>query len=372
MSHQSGIQVSEELAKTFAEAVADGNTRILRVSIINESLTPNGSTPVKGNFEQDYDDITSFLEDTTPAYILMRLDTKASSGEYEWLLVTYVPDHAKVRDKMLYASTRNTLTKELGDYRFTDTLYGTLSSEVSLDGYRKHQKHKAAEAPLTQRERELAEIKQAEAKAVSDYQGTTTRKSYAPGVAFPVTEKAQEALRVLNQSKEAREHNFVSLVFDKETIDLDTASHVPRSEIKNAIPAHAPRFTFYVCEHESDGNTQESIVFVYTCPPSSKIREKMLYSASRANIIKAAESMADLKVVKKLETSDPTDITEEYLLEELAPPVSTRPSSSSSVDSRGSGSSVVSDRIQMLGGTRAGGFKRPVPPGRRRPTGNQS
>jgi twinfilin-like protein len=53
------------------------------------------------------------------------LDEKTSTGEYKWLFLCYVPDHAKVRDKMLYASTRATLTKELGDYRFADSIYGT-------------------------------------------------------------------------------------------------------------------------------------------------------------------------------------------------------------------------------------------------------
>lgn len=69
--------------------------------------------------------IDDYLEATTPAYIFVRLDEKASTGEYKWLFLCYVPDHAKVRDKMLYASTRATLTKELGDYRFADSIYGT-------------------------------------------------------------------------------------------------------------------------------------------------------------------------------------------------------------------------------------------------------
>jgi twinfilin-like protein len=56
---------------------------------------------------------------------LVRLDSKSSAGEYNWLFVAFVPDNAKVRDKMLYASTRATLTKELGDYRFVDSMWGT-------------------------------------------------------------------------------------------------------------------------------------------------------------------------------------------------------------------------------------------------------
>ncbi len=58
-----------------------------------------------------------------------------------------------------------------------------------------------------------------QAKAVSDYQGTTTRKSYAPGVAFPLTEKAIESLLELKKEKQERTCNFVSLVFIKTGFD---------------------------------------------------------------------------------------------------------------------------------------------------------
>ncbi|KAG1452733.1 hypothetical protein G6F56_007742 [Rhizopus delemar] len=90
-----------------------------------ESLVPNGTTPVQDNFEKDYQHVAQYLETNTPSYVFVRLDEKASTGEYNWLFLSYVPDNAKVRDKMLYASTRATLTKELGDYRFVENFYGT-------------------------------------------------------------------------------------------------------------------------------------------------------------------------------------------------------------------------------------------------------
>lgn len=51
-----------------------------------------------------------------------------------------------------------------------------------------------------------------QAATVSDYQGTTTRKAYTTGIAFPFTEKAIEALSQLTNAKEERAANFVSLV----------------------------------------------------------------------------------------------------------------------------------------------------------------
>ncbi|CAO3698797.1 unnamed protein product [Rhizopus stolonifer] len=353
MSTQSGIKVSEELSKNFADAVSSGDVRIIRVSIIDESLVPNGTTPVQDNFEKDYQHVAQYLETSTPSYVFVRLDEKASTGEYNWLFLSYVPDNAKVRDKMLYASTRATLTKELGDYRFVENFYGTDKSEFSWDGYKRHLAHKSAEAPLTRREQELAEIKAAEAKVVSDYQGASSRKSYAPGVAFPLTEKTIESLLELKKDKQDRTYNFVSLYLDNEKVDTDGVNNVSIKELQKTISENAPRFTFYIF----DDGSKESLVFIYTCPSSSKIRERMLYSSSKSNVITAAENDASIQIVKKFETSDLDDLTEEYFKEEL---------DSSKLNSIGATGSVVGDRINMLGGAKQG-FKRPVAPGRRRP-----
>ncbi|CAO3689390.1 unnamed protein product [Umbelopsis vinacea] len=360
MSNQSGIQgniyrlVSQELAAAFANAVSSGQTRILRISIAKESLIENGQSPVSGSFEEDFGELQKYLDESQPAFILVRLDSKTSAGEYNWLFIAFVPDNAKVRDKMLYASTRATLTKELGDYRFVDSMWGTNPTEFTLDGYKKHKSHQTAEAPLTARERELAEIKLEESKAASNHMGTNVRKTYAAGVAIPLSEEAHAALKELGKSD--RPHNYVSLRLENEneTIQLDNASTVSVGNLAKTVPSNSPRFTFYAYDH---GEEEASLVFIYTCPPSSKLREKMLYSCSRGGAIATAEAEADVKVVKKLETSDPSDLTEEYLKEEIVG-VSTPGSSSSG--------SIVGERIQMLG-QKPGGFKRPVAPGRRRP-----
>ncbi|ORX46574.1 actin depolymerizing protein [Hesseltinella vesiculosa] len=364
MSHQSGIKVSEDLARTFADAVAQGNTRLLRVSIVHESLASTASMEVQGTFDQDFEKVVDYLEDKTPCFVLVRMDEKRSQ-EYQWLFLSYVPDDAKIRDKMIYASTRATLTKDLGDGKFADNMYGTQKSEFTKDGYKKHLAHKQADAPLTQRERELAEIKAAEAQTASDYQGTSERRTYTPGVAMPMTDEAKDALKALMQAD--RPHNYVSLFMNKEQIDLDQAKQVAVNDLKTAIPANDPRFTFYVFEHQKHGENKEALVFVYTCPSTSKIRDRMIYSSSKRSVLSVAALACNVEVAKKYETSDPSEVTADYLLEDLdlTPQIATSSAPLPSSPTPPSGS-LIGDRIQMLGGTQ-GGFKRPVAPGRRRP-----
>ena len=49
----------------------------------------------------------------------------------DWLLIQYVPEKAKVREKMLFAASKATLTKELGDYKFVDSFYASLKVNTS-------------------------------------------------------------------------------------------------------------------------------------------------------------------------------------------------------------------------------------------------
>ncbi|KAJ3385570.1 Twinfilin-1 [Entophlyctis sp. JEL0112] len=77
-------------------------------------------------FEADYAVLAPFYASSTaPCFVLVRLDAAADSGVGGWLLVLYVPDAARVRDKMLYASCRAALMRDLGDNLFLDSTHAT-------------------------------------------------------------------------------------------------------------------------------------------------------------------------------------------------------------------------------------------------------
>lgn len=61
-----------------------------------ESLVHDESIPSGGTFQEDLAKLQSVVEDNTPAYILGRLNDPPS----EWIVISYVPDSAKVRDKV--------------------------------------------------------------------------------------------------------------------------------------------------------------------------------------------------------------------------------------------------------------------------------
>lgn len=112
-----------------------------------------------------------------------------------FVAVTYVPDKAHVRQKMLFASTHLTLVRELGAERFRETLFATTRDELTAEGWRKHDKHGELKAPLTEEEQTLQGVKEAESEAS---RGTTSRSSHVSGsLSLPLSEAARQALKDL-------------------------------------------------------------------------------------------------------------------------------------------------------------------------------
>ncbi|KAK6341265.1 Twinfilin-1 [Orbilia brochopaga] len=308
---QSGISASDKLTQQFNSLVSSTSLRGLIAGIANEALVPVTTIPRSGTFEQDLGQLDGLLKDNEPAYIILR---RLDSGPAPFVCVTYVPDTAHVRSKMLFASTRNTLMRELGTERFSESIFATTKAEVTAEGFKKHDAHVAKAAPLTEEEAALKGVKEAEAEAS---RGTTARASHvSSGVSFPMSDAALDALRRLPTTP----NGLVQLKLDLqgETIELADDSTSTAHDLVNVIPSDAPRYSFFNYSHKYAGVKENPIVFIYTCPPESKIRERMLYASCRSAVLNAATKEAGIEIDKKLESGAP-DITEAQLAEEFQP-----------------------------------------------------
>ncbi|CCG81398.1 Putative uncharacterized protein [Taphrina deformans PYCC 5710] len=305
--NQSGIRVSETLAKTFASL--DNNVRALKVSIIDESLVANGTLSVSGDFQHDFNNIADLVDLHEAAYILVLQD----NGQY--LFVSYVGESAKVKDKMMYASTRNTVSRELGSAKFSTSYFATTKDELTFSAYAKQELGTSAEAPLSEKEKDLKSVKEAE----EEVNNTQTKRAIAStGMSFPVSEPAQEALNVLKTTSTSRVVSL-SINMKTETIELESDKDIEIDALDSAVPKDAPRYTFYAWVHEVHGNGVTTQCFIYTCPGSSKVRERMLYSSNRQGII----SSSGIAIDHKYEAED-LDLSD--LKNRLDPPKETKSS----------------------------------------------
>ncbi|KAJ5405030.1 hypothetical protein N7465_006314 [Penicillium sp. CMV-2018d] len=321
---QSGITVSSELQDAFARFNSDSSTFCLPVTITAETLTPLApisfqGSPSENAFFSALPQLSSVLQPKTPIYLLLRRPSTASTA---LIALTYIPSNAPVRAKTLFASTRSTLSRELGTEKFASTVFATEEDEIlGQDAWRERDGEGpnaiSREDMMGEKERELEAVRKAEAEARN---GTPGRDigiggTFGPGtgsgmrVSMPVDEGAKSALRDL------RDGGLVQLTVDIPTEKIvlaDSQSGVEANSVATHISSSSPRYSFY---HYPGSDV---VIFVYTCPTGSSIKERMLHASSRRNAITVAEQEG-LKIEKKIEASGPDEITGDRLQEEVTP-----------------------------------------------------
>jgi len=306
MTHGIGIPVSKDLDVAFSNARTDGGIRYLIVQIKDEQLIEIGRQPLSDSFEQDYKTIHDHLKPKIPSYFILRLDSKNLSG-FEWFLIAYVPDGSHVKERMLYASTRESFKRQLGLSYFNGELYASIPEELSYEAFKSNQEKGKIESPLTEKEIQL----KLSINAVVD---PGVSKEYVHSVKFPLSTEAQDKIKALKSNS----INFVQMYVDvaKETVELASAKNTTLETIKSELPVDEPRFTLFNYQHTFENTPYNQTVFIYYCPDSAKVKLKMLYSTVKAVVTGAAEDLG-LKIEKKVEITEPTEITEKQLNSEL-------------------------------------------------------
>jgi twinfilin-like protein len=250
---------------------------------------------------------------------LVVTDDSHNGATKKFAFILFVPDNAKVRSKMLYASSSSLLQRQLGGAsNFTKQIYWTEVEEVSGKGWKEHLAHEKLDAPLTREEQSLQDVREKEADQML---GTNARRSHVVAgssihavntrdgnLPIQLSEKAKLALEELGQGPGA-----VGLQIDSkgETLVLTETSRVgelvdKHELVKTVIDSVNPQYTVF--KESSDGNA----IFIYTCPTASKVKERMVYAVNRkpaSNIV----SSTGIKIEKEVEGSSGADIIDEIV-----------------------------------------------------------
>ncbi|XP_070762865.1 twinfilin-1a [Enoplosus armatus] len=315
MSHQTGIQAGNDVKDIFASARSGDDYRVLKIVIEDEQLTLGTTKKASKKWDQEYDSfVLPLLEDDVPCYILYRLDSTNNQG-YEWIFLAWSPDQSAVRQKMLYAATRATIKKEFGGGHIKDEIFATAKDDLNLSGYRKYLTSQAAPLPLTAAEEELRRIKLNE---VQTDISVDTKQQTLQGVAFPIHKDAAAALERYRDKK----LNYVQLQVDTEQEMIRLCSTEP-TEVKDLpmrIPKDTARYHFFLYKHSHEGDYLESTVFIYSMPGyKCGIRERMLYSSCKSNLVDMVEKNFQIEIERKLEIDNGDELTSDFLYEEVHP-----------------------------------------------------
>ncbi|KAL2385070.1 hypothetical protein RJZ90_001533 [Blastomyces dermatitidis] len=348
---QSGISVSPELHDAFNAFVSTPSHFCLPVTISSERLTPLepiafplSSADDDTKFSNSLPLLAPHTQPKTPIYLILR----RNAGSNALIALTYIPSTSPVRAKTLFASTRATLVRELGSEKFASTIFAADAEEVldaavwkERDADRNAATGGAAddneaesrrEDLMGKKERELNEVRRQEEQARSMTRrdvgiGGTIGRGNGNGESelhIGIGNGVKEAFQQVRESG-----SVIRLTIDvpTETLTLiSTESNVEPDSISNLISDSKAQYTFYYYPDP------KAVIFIYTCPSGSVIKERLLHASSRNDVVKLAV-LQGVEVAHKvpmihvknnegvtfIEASEPTDITPGSLAEQVNP-----------------------------------------------------
>ncbi|RXK38585.1 hypothetical protein M231_04091 [Tremella mesenterica] len=251
MSAPSGVKVSSDITSAFTAARNDQDVRALVFTIQGESFQLHATLKVKETFNDDIALLPPSLPSPkTPASFAYRLDSK-DSGKYEWMMITYVPDDAPIRAKMLQASSRSALIKSLGATNFKHDWHATSIDDLTPKALTAHMKHMAAPPPLSAQEIVMAGVREAEAAEANrapdpEIEARRRQAVVALGGKIQWGEGVEEALK---KCAERSDEGWVVVLEIPQkaqgSIALVKSEACRPSQVGSKLPDKTPSYTFY-------------------------------------------------------------------------------------------------------------------------------
>lgn len=323
MSTQSGITASNELLDAFSQLKENG--LLIKVSKESTKLVQDESCPtVSGSLDDKFSQINSYLANIypQPVYIILPIE------ENEYTFISFIPDSAHIRDKMLYASTRNTLLQELGSTKIKkDCIFAwTELDEVTFDHYKKCIASDGDSLNAVTEDEEL--LKKVNAlEDVSLNENRNNNFTYSHKLASMDTHSSSSSGQLLFNIDSKLSSEFEQLCDDGKLIifNIDLSGETFRL-IKSFDSIKIDDLTTTIVKSYSDSSPLYAVYnylpkkycFIYSCPSGSKVKDRMVYASNKQGLVNHLKSLfqnQEVSLDKVLEVGD----IEELELNELKP-----------------------------------------------------
>ena len=205
----------------------------------------------------------------------------------KWILIAWVPDNCKVREKMLYSSSREDVKKTLGLGYFVSEYYANSKEDLTYAQVLEFASKGDIEGPLTENERLI----QDENKMCQE-ESNVTSASAMGALPFNMSESVVSAL---SQFKD-KDINWVDMYVENEEVQLSDAKKVDTtmSLTEHVSPTSGRFFAVQVPTLHSTvfQSSAADVVnfFIYSCPDEIQVRMKMTMSSCKASVLAAATS----------------------------------------------------------------------------------
>eukprot|EP01039_Chlorochromonas_danica_P004912 gene4912-5388_t len=321
---RANLNVDNEVIDKFLLAQEDSsNIRLLTIKIENESLI----------FHQEYRKVQSAEEDFNHLLPTIFTESEAIFGLYHakdigdggssgsgsgnhssssggrsasWILLVWIPEGCRVRDKMLYSSSRDDFKKRLGLGYFQGDFAANELPDLTWENYQASQDRTFDPEVLTQTERLVLEEKvltQSESNQV---------KSTALGVIpFAISDEVAEQFAAFKEGSV----NWIEVTINNEVIELLHSRSLPSDGGFNQY-VDDETASFIITKLEKSDGTSLSL-FIYFCPENTPIRLKMTLSSSKASVLASAAEQG-ITFDRSLEVRGKDEV-DDAILHELLP-----------------------------------------------------
>lgn len=406
MSTQSGITISSQLNDAYKN-LSTNSALIIKISSDSTELIPDQIITGSDNSTSTTKDITilePIFEKLTnqisqefphPSYIVISYN----SNQY---FISFIPDIAPIKQKMLYASTKNSLITSLGGNKLIKKFAWTELDELTLNYFIKSidddqgsnikkEEEEELNSLLTEDEITLQKLNNLSLYSTTNHHhhgfkkklpsmtnddGSTTGSGNADqDILYKFTPELTEQLQSIieNSSPESSNDNdnkksLISFNIDttKELLTLKSIdTQIEINQLIDTLNNHtssriSPQYILY--------NYQiGKLAFIYSCPSGSSVKDRMIYASFKNSLInhlnqliKSTNIDDDIIIDKNIEVGDLDEIELSQLQDanELIHDTNTNGNNNSSSNSLSSNNSSLSSKNGLK-------FNKPKGPRRR-------
>lgn len=257
---------------------------------VDQAFTSSPTTSLSASF----DSVHKYMESIYPQPKYILIPTVSALN----ILISFIPDDAPIRQKMLYASSKNALITELG-LGLLESFAWTELEELTHEFYKKSTALDSHNA-LTEEEKINAAISSLEATSLTQnyYKrelASMHASSSSDGLLYAFEADLSAAIDQLSEStlvafgiNDAQKKILLNLVKNSVTVnslvsDLESAT--------SQLPVYA------IYSHKSGP------VFIYACPLGSKVKDRMLYASFKLDLLNHLKK-SGLEFTKSFEVGD--------------------------------------------------------------------
>ncbi len=407
MSTQSGITISSQLNDAYKN-LSTNSALIIKISSDSTELIPDQIITGSDNTTSTTKDITILepifeklinqisQEFPHPSYIVISYN----SNQY---FISFIPDIAPIKQKMLYASTKNSLITSLGGNKLIKKFAWTELDELTLNYFIKSidddqgsnikkKEEEELNSLLTEDEITLQKLNNLSLYSTTNHHhhhgfkkklpsmtnddGSTTGSGNADqDILYKFTPELTEQLQSIieNSSPESSNDNdnkksLISFNIDttKELLTLKSIdTQIEINQLIDTLNNHtssriSPQYILY--------NYQiGKLAFIYSCPSGSSVKDRMIYASFKNSLInhlnqliKSTNIDDDIIIDKNIEVGDLDEIELSQLQDanELIHDTNTNGNNNSSSNSLSSNNSSLSSKNGLK-------FNKPKGPRRR-------